>query len=164
MGATPCSSLLHSTSNAGFMSATSSYGGFLKWGYPESSSSLDWDFLEINHQSWVLPPHFQESSPHRCLLGHRTVHLCSCLDPAPTSGGCCDGALRAATPLSRRSGSTAGRPWLRVAWTVGFHLSLLSRGMVINLCSKEIIMIYMLVGGLEHQFYFLIYWECHHPN
>ena len=21
-----------------------------------------------------------------------------------------------------------------------------------------------LVGGLEHQFYFPIYWECHHPN
>ena len=22
----------------------------------------------------------------------------------------------------------------------------------------------LLVGGLEHQFYFPIYWECHHPN
>ena len=22
----------------------------------------------------------------------------------------------------------------------------------------------ILVGGLEHQFYFPIYWECHHPN
>ena len=21
-----------------------------------------------------------------------------------------------------------------------------------------------LVGGLEHDFYFSIYWECHHPN
>ena len=21
-----------------------------------------------------------------------------------------------------------------------------------------------LVGGLEHEFYFSIYWECHHPN
>ena len=21
-----------------------------------------------------------------------------------------------------------------------------------------------LVGGLEHYFYFSIYWECHHPN
>ena len=20
------------------------------------------------------------------------------------------------------------------------------------------------VGGLEHEFYFSIYWECHHPN
>jgi len=22
----------------------------------------------------------------------------------------------------------------------------------------------VLVGGLEHEFYFPIYWECHHPN
>jgi hypothetical protein len=22
----------------------------------------------------------------------------------------------------------------------------------------------LLVGGLEHEFYFSIYWECHHPN
>ena len=21
-----------------------------------------------------------------------------------------------------------------------------------------------LIGGLEHEFYFSIYWECHHPN
>ena len=21
-----------------------------------------------------------------------------------------------------------------------------------------------LVGGVEHEFYFSIYWECHHPN
>ena len=26
------------------------------------------------------------------------------------------------------------------------------------------IIIYTLVGGLEHDFYFSIYWECHHPN
>ena len=24
--------------------------------------------------------------------------------------------------------------------------------------------IYILVGGLEHEFYFSIYWECPHPN
>ena len=24
--------------------------------------------------------------------------------------------------------------------------------------------IYILVGGLEHEFYFAIYWECHNPN
>ena len=24
--------------------------------------------------------------------------------------------------------------------------------------------IFYLVGGLEHGFYFSIYWECHHPN
>jgi len=24
--------------------------------------------------------------------------------------------------------------------------------------------IYILVGGLEHEFYFSIDWECHHPN
>jgi hypothetical protein len=27
-----------------------------------------------------------------------------------------------------------------------------------------IIHIYSLVGGLEHEFYFSIYLECHHPN
>ena len=27
-----------------------------------------------------------------------------------------------------------------------------------------VISTYHLVGGLEHQFYFPIYWECHHPN
>jgi hypothetical protein len=30
--------------------------------------------------------------------------------------------------------------------------------------SNYCIYIYILVGGLEHEFYFSIYWECHHPN
>ena len=28
----------------------------------------------------------------------------------------------------------------------------------------HILILHFLVGGLEHEFYFSIYWECHHPN
>ena len=31
-------------------------------------------------------------------------------------------------------------------------------------CAKILSRFSSLVGGLEHEFYFSIYWECHHPN
>jgi len=36
---------------------------------------------------------------------------------------------------------------------------------VIRMCPGHYILFgKVLVGGLEHEFYFSIYWECHHPN
>ena len=44
------------------------------------------------------------------------------------------------------------------------HLGPMKLGVIITYSNLGWKRYYMLVGGLEHQFYFCIYWEFHHPN
>ena len=49
---------------------------------------------------------------------------------------------------------------LKPSWTIQ-HLTLFEVKKCPTKCG---IYMYWLVGGLEHEFYFSIYWESHHPN
>ena len=86
------------------------------------------------------------------------------LQPLTASSGESQAASGPLAALAQRSESTLfqgleshwGTPWLDL---IG-GLENIWKTWVVNRYRYR----YYLVGGLEHDFYLSIYWECHHPN